>query len=224
MSHWKSSLAALVASLAVGNAAIVTNVDVNWDDTAGVTLKNLLGAPLSAGGVADGDGFVLQLGYFDMSSTGNNFAGEFIAIAGALSANTQYQSFTVGDQEAGPGGFYANFRFEPLVAARGTNLPSAATIPLSIRFYNAASIAAATHYNTVSNDAWLWKTPANDVPLPTAVVNIQNLGTLEYESISKLGQSGATASMTTIPIPEPTSAFLVAAGAAGLMMRRRRQS
>ena len=218
-------LAALACSMtSIASAAIVTNVDVNWDGGTGPKLKNQLGALLSAGTIADGDGFALQLGYFDAASSLNNFAGNFIVLAGLTSPNTQWSGFTVGDQEGGAGEFYANFVFEPGVAQRGTALPVSTTIPLSIRFFNAASIATATFYNTVSSDAWLWRAPGSNVPLPTSVVNIQNSNVLEYESISNFGQAPSSATMTTIPVPEPTSAFLVAVGAAGLMMRRRRQS
>lgn len=218
---------AAAAFTATSQAAIVTSVDINWDGGNGIAtlFKNQSGALLSNGVLtADGDGFALQLGYFDGASTANNFAGTWIPLTGFGTLNTQYSSFTVGDGEGGAGEVYGSFKFEPAVAARGSSLPLSTTIPLSIRFYNAASVGAATFFNTVSNDAWLWRAPANDQPVPAPPVNIQNLGVLEYQSIAQLGQPGTSAASTTIPIPEPTSAFLVAVGAAGLMMRRRRQS
>ena len=216
------------ASLLAGtsHAAIVTSVDINWDGGNGIAtlFKNQSGTLLSNGVLTtDGDGFALQLGYFDGASTASNFAGTWIPLTGFGTLNTQYSSFTVGDGEGAAGEVYGSFKFEPAVVARGSSLPVSGTIPLSIRFYNASTVGAATFFNTVSNDTWLWRTPASDQPVPPAPVNIQNLGALEYQSIA-LGQPGSSAASTTIPIPEPTSAFLVAVGAAGLMMRRRRQS
>lgn len=217
-----------IATLLAGtsHAAIVTFVDINWDGGNGIAtlFKNQSGTLLSNGVLTtDGDGFALQLGYFNGASAADNFAGAWVPLTGFGTLNTQYSSFTVGDGEGGAGEVYGSFKFEPAVTARGSSLPVSATIPLSIRFYNAATVAAATFFNTVSSDTWLWRTPANDQPVPPAPVNIQNIGTLEYQSIA-MGQPGSSAALTTIPVPEPTSAFLVAVGAAGLMMRRRRQS
>jgi hypothetical protein len=57
-------------------------------------------------------------------------------------------------------------------------------------------------------------------PAPGGTVNFDSLAT---QSIGGLVPN-TEAQASIVPVPEPTSAFLVAVGAAGLMMRRRRQS
>lgn len=227
----KSIVAVLLSLSAVVHSAIVTTVNVNYDAefVPAKSLKNQLGVPLSAGAVdvdgfstANGDGTLVQLGYFDGATAANNFAGSFVVLAGFGTANTQFPTFTMGDGGGLAGSVFGSFKFEPGVAARGSNLPQSTTVPLSLRFYNAATIVASTFYNTVSNDTWLWKTPGAEAPIGP-IANLGLSGTLEFESLT-LGQPAGNDFKTTIPVPEPTSAFLVAVGAAGLMMRRRRQS
>lgn len=213
---------ALFASCTAINAAIVTQIDFNTD---GPLFVNQLGAPLSAGGQANGDGFLYQLGYFSTATTANNFSGTWVPLTGEGSLNSDFASSRIGDGDGADGEVYASFTFDTGVSTRGSALPSSNAVPLSIRFYNASTIAAATFYNTVSNDLWLWKSPATPAPLPpTVFMSLTDPG-LAFESVDVNGQTlGASQLRTTIPVPEPTSAFLVAVGAAGLMMRRRRQS
>ena len=218
--------AVLVSLCGVGHSAIVTTVNVNYDaEFNSFDLLNQTGVPLSAGAVdmdgystVNGDGFAVQLGYFTGGSAASNFAGSFVVLAGFGTLNTQYPVYTMGDGGGLAGSLFGSFRFEPGVAQRGSSLPADNTFTLALRFYNAPSVAAATFYNTVSNDAWLWKVPAAEAPIGP-IVNMGTSGTLEFEA-----PGAGNNFRTVIPVPEPTSAFLVAIGAAGLMMRRRRQS
>lgn len=188
-----------------------------------LTLKDNTGAVLSAGTSANGDGMAVQIGYYSTATVGNNFSGTWIPLTGQNSVNSAYLSASIGDEgTAGgipDGEFYSGDQLELIEgsATRG-NFPSSTTIPLSLRFYNAALVSNATRYNTVSDDLWLWKTPGSSSPLATQVImTLADLG-LEWE-----GGAGSEFK-TTLVIPEPTSAFLLALGAVGLLGRRRRRA
>jgi hypothetical protein len=181
---------------------------------------------LTAGTSADGDGAVLQLGYYSGASTGNNFAGTWIALSGEGSLNTAtvtgsspaigYNETSIGDitaEGAGPGQFALTLDFVSGSATSGNSLPSSTTIPLSVRFYNGTTIANSTHYNVVSNDLWLWENPTT----PPNVINISlgDLG-LEWESIVVYGQAANSEFHTTIPVPEPSTIFIAALSTAAV--------
>src|SRR6516162_2581047 len=58
-------------------------------DSGSQTLGNQSAVPLSGGSpTLDGDGDVLQLGYYSAATTANNFLGTWIPLSGAGSANT----------------------------------------------------------------------------------------------------------------------------------------
>ena len=183
-----------------------------YDQNTGATNQ------LSGGTSADGDGFVLQLGYFSAATTANNFAGTWIPLTGEGSLNTAivpesspaepYNKTSIGDvaAEGGDDGVFLslpglNVCFSGS-ATSGNNLPTAGT-PLSIHFYNGLTIATSTFYNTVSNDAWLWKTPGT--PTQTVPMSLDDSG-LEWQSIAS-GGAANTAFHTTIAtaVPEPSA-------------------
>ncbi|MEY2526914.1 MAG: hypothetical protein QOE73_1685 [Verrucomicrobiota bacterium] len=186
---------------------------------------------LSGGGATtDGDGFVLQLGFYQGATIANNFGnGVFVPITGEGSGNTsiipgsspnvQYQGMRIGDV-FGNGGTDGEFWISGMTF-RGAAIPAGLTAgtPLSIRIYNGTTIAASTFYNAVSDDLWVWQTPAQ-VPPP---VNV-SLGdpNLEWYSIF-LGQNANTAFHTTVLVPEPSTFALFGVGAlafAGILRRR----
>lgn len=191
--------------------------------TDGQLLKDNTGAVLSAGSSANGDGMAVQIGYYSTATVGNNFSGTWIPLTGQNAVNSAYLSSSIGDEgTAGgiaAGEYYSGDQLEFIEgdSQRG-NFPSLNTIPLSLRFYNAALISNATLYNTVSDDLWLWKTPGAPFPLPPQVImSLADVG-LEWQ-----GGVGSEFK-TTLVIPEPTSALLLALGAAGLLGRRRRRA
>jgi hypothetical protein len=183
--------------------------------------------PLSGGTTADGDGFVLQLGYF----TGANFTGTFIPLSGEGSANTgiipgsvpaeQYNKTSIGDLNvngAGNGTFALSLDFIAGDLLTGNNLPANGT-QLAIRFYNGTTMASSTFYNTVTDSLWVWKSPATP---PASVTLSLNDASLVWESIVR-GQAASTAFHTTISaIPEPSTYALMCLGALGMMVLRRR--
>jgi hypothetical protein len=190
---------------------------------------------LTGGTSANGNGCVLQLGYYDGASIANNFLGNWVPLSGELSLNTAvipggasvnptgetYNHTSIGDMTAngaGNGTFAISLDFVMGSATSGNSLPSSTTIPLSIRFYNATTIGGSSFYNVVSDDLWLWKTPAT----PPAVVTI-SLDDLSLEWLSiAMGQNANTAFHTTVAVPEPSTYALMLAGAVGFLALRRR--
>lgn len=185
---------------------------------------------LSGGTSADGNGTVLQLGYF----SGPNFTGTFTALSGEGSANMgiipgsvpaeTYNKTSIGDLNvngAGNGTFALSLDFvlgDPLT---GNNLPANGT-QLAIRFYNGTTMANSSFFNTVTDSLWVWKTPATP---PASVTLSLDDANLVWESIARVGQAGSTAFHTTIPIPEPSTmvSMLTGAGMLGLIVIRRRR-
>jgi hypothetical protein len=193
--------------------------------------------PLSGGTAANGDGTVLQLGYYDAATAANNFLGNWVALTGQTSLNTaliqggvgeHYNQTSIGDITAGGAGdatFGMSLTFVQGDATSGNSLPSLPTIPLSLRFYNATTIAASTFYNVVSDDAWLWKTPLPSNTPNSVAITLDQSG-LEWLSVA-LGQNINSDFHTSIPlaaVPEPAtwlSSFLMATTLATGMVRRR---
>lgn len=203
-----------------------TRVILDSGTSSGQTLFDQNNVILTSGTAADGDGAVLQLGYYSGASTGNNFAGNWIALSGEGSLNTAivpgsvppigYNQTSIGDVTSagpGPGQFALTLDFVSGSATSGNSLPSSTTIPLSIRVYNGTTIANSTYYNVVSNDAWLWEAPAS--PANVIPISLDDTG-LEWESIAVYGQAGSSAFHTTIPVPEPSTIFIAALSTAGL--------
>jgi hypothetical protein len=231
---FKKLAVGLVCVTASVQALRADSTQVNFDSgLSGVHLvADQNGTALPGGGLPDGNGAVLQLGYYSAATTANNFAGTWIPLSGQGSNNTAvvpgstelYNQTSVGDVFAnGPGNgqFAITLLFDLTNPLSSHDLPSSA-VPLSIRFYNGTSIANSSFYNVVSDDVWTWKTPA----IPANVVNISLDDTgLEWLSIAQGGLAG-TAFRTTIPtaIPEPsTLACLLFGGAGTLALGARRR-
>jgi len=214
---------AIISSCLVTAAAFEAKADsttVNMD-SGGQTLFNQASTPLSGGTSADGNGVVLQLGYF----TGTNFSGTFIPLTGPAQPGTPntaiipnsspaepYTMTSIGDITAEGGGngsfFLPGLTFTLGDATSGNNLPTSGT-QLAIRFYNNVTIASSTFYNTVTDALWTWNAPAT--PPSTVNISLDDLG-LVWESIVVKSQSTNTAFHTSIPIPEPSTLALILVG------------
>jgi hypothetical protein len=216
------------------------STSVNFDSGDFQILNQNTGASiaLTGGTTNDGDGAVLQLGYFTGATAANNFAGTWVALSGEGSLNTAivpgsvppegYNKTSIGDRNAffaGDGTFALSLTFTAGDAASGNSLPPAGTI-LSIRFYNATTIASSSFYNIVSNDTWVWQAPVpQGVNIP---ISLNDPG-LEWLSIAQ-GGAANTAFHTTIPtaIPEPSTLACLLFGGAGTLalgkIRRRFKS
>ena len=210
-------------------------VQVTLDSGSQIVSGQLSGS-LNPGTGADGDGAIIQLGFYDAATTGSNFAGTWHPLTGLGSLNTggdtgsglAFNTTSIGDIGGGaaPGGsgiFGFSLLFDNTVAGTFNDLPASVTIPLAIKFYDGASFGTSNYFNVVSNDAWLWKFPAVPAPLPPTINISLNDPGLEWQSIAVAGQSASTAFHTSLPaVPEPTGAALGALGFALLSLRRRR--
>jgi hypothetical protein len=228
----KLPLAALVALALPAAAFAAAQVQVNFDSGT-QTVLNQSGFALTPGSASDGNGAVLELGYYDGASVGNNFAGVWHALTGASSLNTggdtgsglAFNTTSIGDigggaAPEGSGIFAFSLVFDDTVSGTFNDLPSATTFPLAIRFYDSTAIAGSSFFNVVSNDAWLWKLPATPSPLPPTInMSLDDAG-LEWQSIAGAGQSATTAFHTSLPVPEP-SAFLLCCLCVPLFAARR---
>ena len=210
----------IVASLQGALFADITTVNFDSGSKTVFDQNTAASNALTGGTTADGNGTVLQLGYYSGASIANNFLENWIPLSGETSLNTAliagaspaetYNKTSIGDLNvngAGNGTFGLSLDFIAGSGTSGNSLPSTG-IPLSIRFYNSTTIASSTFFNVVSDDLWVWKTPTT----PPQVVNISldNLG-LEWQSIAQ-GQAANTAFHTTIAlaaIPEPSTLALV---------------
>lgn len=216
----------LASSLFLGTsfAGIVT---VSFD-SGGATVTDNLSVPLSGGTAVDGDGYVLQLGYYTGATVGNNFLGTWVPLTGSGSLNTgniagstiDFNETTIGDLNAngaGTGSFALSVTFDQADAGRNQSFPAVGT-PLAVRFYDSSSLVlGVTRYNAFSIDSgFTWAAPADAPSQPILNITLDDLG-IEWES----GPSGANKT-TLVLVPEPSAASLLLLGLAGIGFRRKR--
>src|ERR1700677_4333329 len=129
-----------VSPLAFGTALGQSNKETVSLSSGGLTVTNATGTALSGGSSSDGNGDVLELGYFSLATPTNLFSGTFIPLSGQGSANnatiagsspseTMNQT-SIGDLNtngAGNGTFALNLTFTVGSISSGNNLPSVGT-------------------------------------------------------------------------------------------------
>jgi hypothetical protein len=197
---------------------------------------------LTGGTSANGNGTVLQLGYYNAATVANNFQGTWVPLSGEMSLNTAvipggatvnpsgetYNQTTIGDLNfngAADGQFALSLNFVLGNATSGNSLPASSNVPLALRFYNGTTTANSTFYNVVSDDQWLWKQPV--VPPSTVTISLSDSG-LEWLS-TYLGQSintkfHTTISLAAVPEVSTVTCALLCGVALGLHAIRRRRA
>ncbi len=219
-----------VIAVALGMIACVRATHAQSQETIAIdsgsgSVFNQSNAVLSGGSVLDGDGDVVQLGYF----SGPNFTGTFTPLSGEGSANTAivpdstaepYNKTSVGDvtlDGGGDGTFFFTLNFVVGNASSGNNLPATGT-QLALRIYNNTTIASSTFFNTVTDADWIWQTPAAPPSNPVVSVSLDEPGLLWQGGVN-------SAFHTTIAtaVPEPATVFSLLLGAATLAVTTRRR-
>lgn len=172
-------------------------IQINW--TTDRQLANDHSSPLSAGTSIDGDGTLLQLGFYNSATTANPFSGAWVVMATA----------SIGDTGVNQVGI---FNVTTTLTEGAFTQPAIGT-PLAIRFYNGTTVANSTFFNAASDTSgsWNWIAPGSPVP-------VLNLTITKAVSVF---QASDSPHLTTIPVPEPTSVALLL-GAVTLTLRRRR--
>jgi len=236
----------------VGSAFSQANTTVNWSNftfdsgtQSSVLFRDINGNALSQGtGSTNTDGMLVQLGFYDQATAGNNFLGNWVALTGF--GGTLHTS--IGDSGSNPGSGGSGNGIIDFVTLINLNTSNPVVYPgdtgtyatqsqisitssaptngqiLSIRFYD-TSTGTTGHYNAVSASDWTWQTPTTTGG--GAVVNLLiadafadgpggSLGDLVFQA------GGVNAFKTTIPIPEPSTYALLGLGAAGMVALRRR--
>lgn len=177
--------------------------------------------PLSGAGTsANGDGFVLQLGYYTGATNGSDlFTGTWIPLYGPGSVNSGlFPTAGMGD---GTGTTGTDDRFVltgtvDLTTNTTTDVPSQGQI-MAIRYYNASSVGTATFFGAISDTSWIWETPLPEPSSPSMSFNFLDSG-VAYQG----GASEPETNISTVPEPS-TISFLAGAVAIGAMVIRRRK-
>jgi hypothetical protein len=217
----------VITAMAFGAILHIASADTTTVafDSGSQTLFNQSNAVLSGGSSNDGNGDVLQLGYF----TGANFTGSWVPLSGQGSANTAvisgsndnetYNQTSIGDLNgngAGDGTFAISLDFVSGNPTSGNNLPAANT-QLAIRFYNGTTIAGSTFYNTVTDSLWKWQAPTT--PPSVVTMSLDDTG-LVWEG----GSNSAFHTTIATAVPEPSTVASVLLGVGLLTMARPRRS
>jgi hypothetical protein len=212
------------------NAALVT---VNFG-TGSQTVTNLDGSTALSAGVAgtNGDGAVLQLGYFSSGTSATPFAGTWVALTGQSGANSAFSTTSIGDDFSliapltTPGRFELSLNFNTAVAGTNNSFPVAG-VPLAIRIYNSTTIVGSTFYETISSTlaSWQWQTPSDAPSNPVLNLSLDDtLSTLRRENGTAAGAAATTTFNTNIStVPEPSVLALGGLAGIGMLFSRRRR-
>jgi hypothetical protein len=210
-------MVALALLLVVARAQAQKTVTVVWQNSANGLLRDRIGTALTPGTTAGGDGVVLQLGYYTKGTASNPFHGIFVALTGEGSANSDFQSTSIGDLAGGPAGQLNMVNtFTEGSTTTGADLPTAGT-PLVIRFYDGTTIAASTSFNDVSGGAkWAWISPSES-PGSLVLISLSESGLVWRGGTAS--SFAATVSKTQAVIPSEKSSDLNGDGFADLLFQ-----
>jgi len=201
------------------------SVNFNWDNTSS-QLANFA-APF----YSDQAG-TLKLSPGSTSIAGDGFLVQLIALQGGT--NFVLASSTIGDTIStlaldisstfipSQNGFFdlQDFAVQSnvLAGAYGTG-----TTPVGIKFFNAATIGAATAYGIVSNNSIFVPNPNWGTPPLASVIFEPDWDTAAYMGPRTLTGPHGFYTDTLIVVPEPSTVFLVGIGLVSLVTLRRRK-
>lgn len=194
----------ILAFLLLQSSLRAASVRLEWSIETGQTLQNRAAFDLSAGSGIQGDGTLIQLGYYSLASHANPFAGSW---------NTLFEG-TMGDKSIQIDG---QFALSSLFDGTDPNLvePSVGT-PLSIRFFDGVTEQSSSYYNATSDTSGSWDWVAISDP--------QSIITMEIDKeASQVWEDGLmSAFRTTITVPEPSSILFILLGSVIFLSNRKR--
>ncbi len=179
------------------------SIQINWSIDFDRRVSNRLSSPLSAGTALDGDGTLIQLGFYTGATPSNPFLGSWVELATSSIGDT-------GVNEAG------RFNVSTTLIEGSFNAPVPGT-PLAIRYYDGLTAATSTYFNAASDTTgpWNWVAPATQPP-------ILDLKITKLTSVFQSGIFGAFQTTISTGVPEPTLPTLLLVGGGFWCMRRRR--
>lgn len=198
----------LIGLISYSRAA--TTIRIKAGTNFGVTLQNQNGSPLTKGGASEGDGALLEFGYYSLATNTDPFSGDWNALTGPNSVSMI--STTIGDTfQFGAGQF--SFAFE--LSSTMAGLPVDQT-PLAIRFYDSTTRENSTSFNAVAvNDGdWNWIVSMAPVQID---IGIGSQAALVWQG------GPSSAQRTTLPIPEPSMPLLLLGSVACWSLGRKRK-
>lgn len=180
------------------------NIQIHWSNTRAFYDSSSSFPGLSAGTFADGDGTLLQLGYYTTAthSTPFPFMGTWVTLATA----------SIGDSGVDLPG-----RFDVLSILTGGTFPEPeAGTPLAVRFFDGVSKELSGYFNVATNldGYWDWISPTDDTLTITVEVS---------KEVARFEGYAFETSIENTMIPEPSVIGLLLAGAGCLAIRRLRK-
>jgi len=201
---------------------------VKWSYSAPVGSLTIYGpdgtTPLAgAAGSNGGVGFVLQLGYYTGATSSNAFLGTWVPVFGPGTSNSLFSTAGMGDdgatQETGTND---EFSFSGTVTSDTASTEVGLPLPgqiMSIRYYNANSLAAATYFGAISDplggSAWLWEPPVGPPSVADNTYSLNDTGV-----VYQMGVGEPETNVLLVPEPPVLSLMAMAAGAIALRRRK----
>lgn len=179
------------------------SIQINWSVDFGRELYNRFTTPLSAGTAINGDGTLIQLGFYTGATPSNPFLGSWVALA----------TSSIGDTGVNEGG---RFNVTTTLVEGNFNAPVLGT-PLAIRYYDGFTAATSTFFNAVSDTTgpWNWVAPATMPP-------ILDLKITKLTGVFQSGIFGAFQTAISTGVPEPALSALLVLSCGFWCIRHRR--
>jgi hypothetical protein len=151
----------------VGRPAIAANAETRTTvviDSGGHSLyADPWGNTLLNGGESNGEGALVEVGYYSAATVGNDFAGTWTPLA------IQQPSIGTSTADGADSGSIA-----ATILISGSVAGPPAGTPLAIRFYSQATVAGSYAYNAVSSDDWVWQSQAAPPVDPVIILSLNN--------------------------------------------------